>query len=370
MRIRSIDFLRGIAILLVLCRHVEYSAIAHLIGWSGVDLFFVLSGFLVSGLLFNEYKKEKTIQPFRFLIRRGFKIYPLFWAVIIYTVVTHYFTGFGTDNKSILAELFFYQNYSANTLFGVSWSLAVEEHFYLLLIIAVSLAVKFNKLENKKGFHAFSFTLLAYCLTARIITSVQTPEYNFLTHYAPTHLRIDALVFGVMLAYNYHFNLQWFRSFVNQYAKLLAVIMAACLFPLFFWDTETVFMRTIGFTMIYSGFGILLSLFLLAPQFSNGIEKIIRPFVYKMISRIGIYSYAIYLTHVPVLIAIKRVSEKMFHTQLSNTTLFFTYMILSILVGMMLTYLLEIPALKLRDKLFPATKRSVQKAKLPQIQPA
>ncbi len=60
MRLRQIDFLRGIAIILVLFRHMEFTPVTHLIGWSGVDLFFVLSGFLVSGLLFEQYAKEKN----------------------------------------------------------------------------------------------------------------------------------------------------------------------------------------------------------------------------------------------------------------------------------------------------------------------
>ena len=78
MRITSIDFLRGVAVLLVVFRHIMLEPILSNIGWVGVDLFFVLSGFLVSNLLFQEYKQTKTVKPIRFLIRRGFKIYPLF----------------------------------------------------------------------------------------------------------------------------------------------------------------------------------------------------------------------------------------------------------------------------------------------------
>jgi peptidoglycan/LPS O-acetylase OafA/YrhL len=57
MRLRSIDFLRGIAVFLVFCRHVPFEPILTFSGWVGVDLFFVLSGFLVSNLLFQEYQK-------------------------------------------------------------------------------------------------------------------------------------------------------------------------------------------------------------------------------------------------------------------------------------------------------------------------
>src|SRR5689334_9337029 len=87
-RLASIDFLRGIAVILVLFRHhwVGIDALQH-IGWVGVDLFFVLSGFLVSGLLFAEEKKYGKVERFRFLVRRGFKIYPLFYLSLVLTFI-------------------------------------------------------------------------------------------------------------------------------------------------------------------------------------------------------------------------------------------------------------------------------------------
>jgi peptidoglycan/LPS O-acetylase OafA/YrhL len=258
MRIQSIDFLRGLAIILVLFRHIDYAPIVNFIGWSGVDLFFVLSGFLVSGLLFNEYKKTNTIRPFLFLARRGFKIYPLFWASIAYVVIVHHFTGFGTDAEGLMAELLFYQNYSENTLMAVTWSLAVEEHFYILLIIAFAIGVKTKKIDNKKSVHIFGFIILAYCLVARILTTIQYPEYNFLKHYTPTHLRIDSLTFGVMIAYNYYFNKEWLSAFVNKHKYKLLCLTILCLVPMFFFNSHTVFMRTVGFSITYLGFGSLL----------------------------------------------------------------------------------------------------------------
>lgn len=83
MRNTGLDLLRLVAILLVLGRHLlpgyennTFLSIWRTGGWVGVDLFFVLSGFLVSGLLFEEYKKRGSLDLKRFLIRRGFKIYP------------------------------------------------------------------------------------------------------------------------------------------------------------------------------------------------------------------------------------------------------------------------------------------------------
>ena len=71
-RNQSLDVLRGLAILLVLGRHNEYYGLWQRAGWIGVDLFFVLSGFLISGLLFSEYVETGTISLGRFLLRVEF----------------------------------------------------------------------------------------------------------------------------------------------------------------------------------------------------------------------------------------------------------------------------------------------------------
>ena len=87
-RVVFFDVLRGIAVILVLGRQMAAPApdvsglLKHganlwiQVGWTGVDLFFVLSGFLVSGLLFTEYQRHGSVDVVRFLVRRGFKIYP------------------------------------------------------------------------------------------------------------------------------------------------------------------------------------------------------------------------------------------------------------------------------------------------------
>ena len=77
-RNESLDVLRCVAVLLVVGYHMPYYRLWGRIGWIGVDLFFVLSGFLISGLLFREFRDTGSIDVKRFLIRRGLKIYPSF----------------------------------------------------------------------------------------------------------------------------------------------------------------------------------------------------------------------------------------------------------------------------------------------------
>jgi peptidoglycan/LPS O-acetylase OafA/YrhL len=97
-------------------------------GGQGVDLFFVLSGFLVSGLLFAEFKKYGRISIRRFYIRRAWKIYPAFYVLI---AATYLYQKFGIGHKMTdvekVSELFFLQSY-VQGFWNHTWTLAVEEH--------------------------------------------------------------------------------------------------------------------------------------------------------------------------------------------------------------------------------------------------
>src|SRR5215469_11241023 len=87
MRNKRLDILRCIAVIVVILHHSAESTFFTQVGWAGVDLFFVLSGFLISGLLFSEYKRRRSISLKRFFIRRGLKIYPAFYVFLLLTGV-------------------------------------------------------------------------------------------------------------------------------------------------------------------------------------------------------------------------------------------------------------------------------------------
>src|SRR5438270_7344794 len=120
-RLPGLDLLRGIAVLLVLGRHMwdVPPDVQHPLGrvlevwqrggWVGVDLFFVLSGFLVSGLLFSEYKQFGTVSPGRFLLRRGLKIYPAFYVFLAGTACMP-FLSHSRSKTGLLCESLFVTN--------------------------------------------------------------------------------------------------------------------------------------------------------------------------------------------------------------------------------------------------------------------
>ena len=113
-----------------------------------MELFFVLSGFLISGLLFKEWDKSGKIQAGRFLLRRGFKIYPAFWVALSFIIAVRLWRGYGIPLDRLTGELLFLQNYLGR-LDDPHWTLSVEEHFYI--IIAGLFIWQSNKGSNAMG---------------------------------------------------------------------------------------------------------------------------------------------------------------------------------------------------------------------------
>lgn len=344
MRLREIDFLRGIAIILVLFRHHYFIPFLEKIGWIGVDLFFVLSGFLVSGLLFQEYKSFKTICPGRFLIRRGFKIYPLFYLYLVTSVAIEQIFYYGVNKTALLSDIFFIQSYH----FGIwphTWSLAVEEHFYIGLTFLVVLLIKTNQLEKVKNitFLFLGLSLLILCL--RIYTVIAY-QYTNLTHHFATHLRIDSLLFGVLIAYYNNFKKESFVLFFQRRRKLLYALSALLLSPVMVLSEEHSYNNTIGVTFIYTGFGIILSLFITDVHINKKLNHLFGRRLINMISFTGYCSYAIYLFHFPL-------RKYVLALELPTPANFPAYFFGSIVFGIFLSKTVEHRILKLKDKWYP-----------------
>ncbi|MDR3577307.1 MAG: acyltransferase [Anaerolineaceae bacterium] len=357
------DILRAIAILLVMGRHTDsyvtptalastpriissFLLIYHKGGWVGVDLFFVLSGFLISGLLFKEFRELGKVNIVRFLIRRGFKIYPSFWFLTIMSIIFP-LSGFIAQKQQILCDLTFIQSYC----FGIwwqSWSLAVEEHFYLLFALTVFILL--SKYRSPKPFQIIPRLVLflaVACLVLRIITAVLSP-YSWITSYSPSHLRIDSLGFGVGVGYYYHFKHSEFLKFASSYKIPLIFSGILCLSIAFIFDYAIYpFMYTVGFTILYLGGGMLL-IGMTAVHIPN--NKFTR-----MLAYIGIQSYSIYLWHASIdSFFIKLLQYFKILPVLSPMVHLLIYIPAGIGIGILMAKVIEGPFLKLRDRLFPS----------------
>ncbi len=323
-------------------------------GWIGVDLFFVLSGFLVSGLLFREHKKFGSVNPKLFLIRRGFKIYPIYYLTLIGYMIPKILLH-KLEIQKVLYDLVFVQNYALGWgyLYTASWSLAVEEHFYFGL--ALLLWLIFNKRmisfdTNPAGFTNFekltSFFLISI-LAIRFISNAYFPE-EFVRHITMTHLRIDSLFFGVLVAYWYHFKQDKLFAFYKKHqSKLLVTAFAMLSFTPFIEPLHSLFVKTIGFTLLYLAFGILLIHFLVIKNVNNQINSLFSKVVVDFVSKIGFCSYSIYVIHTFVITCVDML-------QIDNRFVAFAIAFsTSVIAGFIMTNVIEKFFLNYRDKYFP-----------------
>jgi peptidoglycan/LPS O-acetylase OafA/YrhL len=206
----SLDGLRGVAILLVLLHHLTGSMNAEFtvnqrfnnwaeLGWTGVDLFFVLSGFLITGILYDAKQKPNFFR--NFYARRALRIFPLYYTalalVILISPVLVYLKLKGTASPmwiSIYATNFVI-SFKGLGAFGVLdhfWSLAVEEHFYFIWP-----AVVFFLSRKKVMMVAVAFFLISPIL--RILT-MDGSEYLPIASYMATPMRMDSLAAGAFIA--------------------------------------------------------------------------------------------------------------------------------------------------------------------------
>ncbi len=342
----ELDFIRGIAILLVLVFHyrtrdrILSSPLLDRIqsfGWTGVDIFFVLSGFLVGGLMLKEWQTTGEVDSLRFLKRRAFKIWPAYYLFLLVAAVIHV-----RPLKDFLWQnLLNIQNYIPTTL-SHTWSLAVEEHFYLSLAAIMALCSSRRWRPS---------TLLIGCiagaLSVEILRSVLILRHRSFFFY--THTRIDALLLGVALAILRYFYPERL-AILQQQRILLYLVVAAALCALYF-DTEAIpepqsmtspFLITL---VDYASAALLLLLYSPGKQHGRA---------YRLVARMGGFSYGIYLWHVSVLRPVDWAVQHLPPAAGPATSTFLPYL-LAIPLGILATKLVELPFLRLRERLVPAT---------------
>jgi peptidoglycan/LPS O-acetylase OafA/YrhL len=372
-----LDQLRGIAIILVLGNHFlglagwipglpgvllrEWSTL----GYIGVDIFFVLSGFLVARLLLKEAQRTGGIRVVRFLVRRGFKIYPSFY---LFTAVSSFwFLQCGLFSWTrLVAESCFVQNYlqghwlssaigsgpgrvGPGIVDAAEWSLAVEEHFYLL--VAVLLAFLWSR-RSGRGIQALPqiFALVAagsLWLRWLYARSHLTAGFGPLTTYS--QFRLDSLFFGCFLAYLHHSRP---AALTAWYSRWRIGLFVACLFVMVPFvlvgrGRHPMLLLVIGPTLLYLCSGVLI-LACLQP----GDAPVPPGRLGGTIASIGRYSYNIYLWHLTVRYAVGRLYEPPY-----GFAAIAIYLVGSVALGAVISLLFEQPILRWRERVTsqPAT---------------
>jgi peptidoglycan/LPS O-acetylase OafA/YrhL len=359
-RMVGLDILRLLAVVLVLGRHMTPPPEAsptvvrtalqtwHRGGWVGVDLFFVLSGFLVSGLLFTEFKERSRLSIGRFYTRRGWKIYPAFFTLIMTTVILSSIRGGPIARSQVAAELLFLQSYWPG-LWSHTWSLAVEEHFYLTLPLLLTVLLRLNRGSRTplRPFLAISACVAISALALRLQNWHAHPVYSHRADLFPTHLRLDSLFFGVSVSYGYHFHTRRFLDTFSPVRTVLALVGILLLLPAFVWQLElTPVIYTWGFSLFYVGSGLLLIGVLLTTLPDNRLVT--------GMAAVGAHSYSIYLWHLPM----QEWGVPWILARVGNPQVFGVYagiyLIGSLVIGIIMAKVVELPALRIRDRWFPS----------------
>ena len=350
----SLDLLRAVAILLVLGRHSFSSGIWHWLGWSGVDLFFVISGFLVSGLLFGELKATGNMRIGRFLARRALKIYPSFYLFLGVSLLVSFVTHRSIIGSQLWSEVFYLQSY-IDGMWMHTWSLSVEEHFYMIMALVMAI-------WQNRGFPKNVQRTMRWLTTATIIFIAlrfvycwpHRHEVRF--DFTATHFRADGIWIGVILAYAYHFGS--LSTWLSTKQWLFATVFAIAVNTLIIWPAGSPNMNTWGITVVCLGFGALLCMSLNAEvrlqQYlkSDRTAAILKKAVGALLT-IGKHSYSIYLWHLfadnlleklGVFRAMKWEDGELYAGGCTIVT--------AILLGLAMGKLVEAPILRWRNKKF------------------
>jgi peptidoglycan/LPS O-acetylase OafA/YrhL len=335
----ELDFVRGIAILLVVDFHeAQYGLLNYVLrplhirpfGWMGVDIFFVLSGFLVGGLLVKEWKVKGRIDSKSFLIRRGFKIWPQYYVYLLLLIATGH-----RSVRELWGNLLNIQNYVGGV--AHTWSLAVEEHAYLLIILFLALAARWQ--ARMRTLFLFFAGLSGCIVLLRLYLSSSGVNV-----FDPTHTRVSAIFYGVMLAILYHYAPETFHRMQGWWWLWIGILAATLVYLRFhfvtWWDPAT----SIDLAD-FSGIALLMLLY----RHREGKKH---NWLYRAVAWIGLYSYGIYLWHVSVDAPINAVAKRI-PSWLVAPWEGVAPMLMGILIGVVTTKLVEFPALRLRERWFP-----------------
>jgi len=323
---------------------------ARQIGWVGVDLFFVLSGFLVSGLLFDEHDATGTLNMGRFLIRRAFKIIPAFYFLTLVTVIYDAIVFHKVVVVHLIHDIFFLQSYRPG-MWSHAWTLAIEVHFYILLVLLVYYLSR-TPPKGRPWLARLPFILggvLVACFAARLVNSgLRTAHFSIHRELQPSHLHLDVLAAGVLLRYLYNYHRGYLALF--ERAKLFWIGLGLLLvYPSeFLFSPHPAIMTALIPTCNYLGFSLILFEATQIPfPVSGPLSWLVKPFDY-----LGKHSYSIYLWHLPVREWL--VTPLVPQPGLLN---FVFFVAASLIVGTFFSEILEMPILHLRNRLFASKAR-------------
>ena len=352
----SIDSLRALAVLAVIIYHIDVNYLPG--GFLGVDLFFVLSGYLISSLIIKEYKKTGTLNLYNFYMRRARRLLPAVYFMITVCLVfmvlfngvllrkSHLDAVFGYIYSSnwwyIFHKLNYFDSFGAQSPFKHLWSLAIEEQFYMFFPLIFLIFNRRKKEEGKEPSLSKNFLYIVLGLILiSLITHILLFDINNINRiYFGTDTRAFSLLVGVVGALLYPIDKlsNPTNSKENLAYSVVSIILISILITIMFYTTEYN-------TWLYRGGFLLVAVLGLIIIISSGKQHtfISKALSFKPIVFIGKISYSLYLWHFPIIVLTTPVSE------IGNPNLFYVTLriILTFIVATLSYLVVETPIRKL-----------------------
>jgi len=359
-KLLGLDHLRAAAITYVFLFHArifghpQWVETVGSFGWTGVDLFFVLSGFLIAGQLFSTIAAGKPILFKEFFLKRVFRIIPAYLTIVM---LYYLFPVLREGDK--MAPLWRYFTFTLNiwlnrdvcNTFTHSWSLCVEEQFYLILPAIIVLCTYFK--AGKKAAYLIialfiaGFAVRIWSYDTLALPFLNSPKGNNIWAmyiYYPTYTRLDGLLVGVSLAGIFTFY-PHIKTRLDNYGNVLLIAGIALLVCCGYLsaDQSTFASSVFGYPLIALGYGLVVAGAVCT-------SCILYKFKSKLTANLATLSYSIYLIH-KIMITASQKTFGQFGMDRNSNLMFVIGIISSIAGALLLRYLIEKPFLKIRDRI-------------------
>lgn len=356
----GLDHLRAFAITFVfvyhyrIFKHPDWIDTIGGFGWTGVDLFFVLSGFLISSQLFAQISRQEELSFREFFLKRFFRIIPAYLTVL----ALYFFIPLFREKEALpplWKFLTFTQNFGLDLkekgTFSHAWSLCIEEQFYFLLPLILIMLVRWKALRAGPwligGLFTAGFAIRLFCWYTFAVPAQHADDYWVIWYkwiYYPTFTRLDGLLTGVAIAAVFAFLPAVKQKITALGNKLLFIGLMLLTGAWFLCEEPAAFAPSVlGFPLVAIGYGAMV-----AGAVSES------SFLYKrklaFTTTLATLSYGIYLSHKGV---IKLTQMTLGNTGIDpdGTPAFFICILNCVLAAYLLHIIIEKPFMKLRQRI-------------------
>ncbi len=361
-RIPSLDGLRAVSIFLVLALHSlqRYSITHHVSlvwfgifdGGTGVLIFFVISGYLITTLLLKEQKKRGSISLRGFYFRRALRILPPLYAYVGVLLLLGLAGRLAVTRLDIISSLFFFRDYAPSKMWSLEqfWSLSIEEQFYLVWPFVLIYCLRRHGDGGKRKAAHVALTVVCLSPVIRVLSFLHSPYVpKFLHNGFSFHMHADSLMFGCLIALY-----QGSNDFERVYKAVTriwwlppaVILIADCINTRLgnYWQLP------FGYSICGASAAIFLIWCVRNPESFAGRVLNARPIVH-----LGVLSYSIYLWQTLFLharnVSVFRSMDKYIGNFPGNWVAVWIVATLSF-------YLVEKPSLRLRDRLITRLRRN------------